>query len=63
MANEKRAMWHLQLGVCRTKRGLKTHLKIIGYNDLRLLMAFLHCSLGNLTDKAWRFIKPVKEQV
>jgi len=61
MINEKRAKWHLRLGVCRTKGGLKIHLKIINCNDIRLLMTYLHCSLEDLTEKAWRYIKPVKE--
>ncbi|MBW8017087.1 MAG: hypothetical protein FVQ82_12955 [Planctomycetes bacterium] len=61
MINEKRAKWHLRLPVCRTKRGLKLHLANAILDDIRLLMMYLHCSLEDLTEKAWRYIKPVKE--
>jgi len=60
MDSVERAKWHLQLGVCRTKRGLKTHLEIISFDDIRLLMRYLRCSLEDLTEKAWHYIKPVK---
>ena len=53
MIDETRAKWHLTLPVCRIKRGLQTHLSLISFDDLHLLMVFCGCTLEDLIDKAW----------
>lgn len=55
--DEKRIQWHLSTPVCRTLRGVKTHLRLISFDDLRLLMTYLNCPLNDLVDKVWSRIK------
>jgi len=60
MIDEARARWHLLVPVCRTKRGLRTHLGIISCQDLKLLCRYLNCSVNDLVDKAWACSKGLR---
>ena len=46
----QRAEWLLSPAVCETKRGVKTHLDIISFDDLRCLIMYLHCSLEDVIE-------------
>jgi len=49
----KRAEWLLSIAVCRTKTGLRTHLNLIGIDDLKVLLKYLRCPLEELVERAW----------
>ncbi len=54
---EKRVQWHLKVAVCRTLRGIRTHLSLISFDDLRLLMRFFGCELGEIDYRMYHGIK------
>ena len=53
----KRAEWLLSIAVCTTKTGLWTHLNLIGFDDLKVLLKYLRCSLDDLVEKSWAYKK------
>ena len=53
----EKAKWHLKLGVCGTKRGIRTHFRIFGFEDMKLVMRFLCCSVDDLVETAYDYVK------
>ena len=47
---KQRAEWLLMPAVLETKRGVKIHLDIISFDDLRCLIVSLHCSIEDVVD-------------
>jgi len=61
---KKRIQWHLDVPVCRTLRGLRTHLGFINMGELWQLAYHLECdSVESLTKKMWAMIKGRKKAV
>ena len=52
-----RCLWHLQVPVCRTLRGVKTHLRLIGLADVQLLVRYFSCSADDLVARFWCCVK------
>ena len=53
-----RLEWHLDVPVCRTLRGLATHLSLIGLGQVQQLSYELDCDgLMSLTKKMWAMEK------
>ena len=57
MINYDRVKWHLTLPVCRTKRGLRTHIAGLNILDCLELMEYLGCTHKSLLQAAWDYIK------
>ena len=47
---KQRAEWLLMPAVLETKRGVKIHLDIISFDDLRCLLVYLHCPLEDVIE-------------
>jgi len=43
--------------VCRTLRGVKTHVSLLGWADLRLLVRFFNCAIDDLVGRFWLWAK------
>jgi len=55
-----RIEWHLEVPVCRTLRGTRRHLELIGIRDLALLCRWFGCSAVEITERLWAWAKGPK---
>jgi len=46
--------------VCRTLRGVKTHVSLLGWADLRLLVRFFNCAIDDLVGRFWLWAKKTR---
>ena len=59
----KRIEWHLGIAVCRTKRGVRTHLGLTSMDDLKLLCRQLNCGANEIVDRMYAVINKCKKQL
>jgi len=61
-AETKRVSWHLGVAVCRTKRGVRTHLGLFSLDELKLLCRRFNCSANEIVDRMYAAIKKCKQK-
>ena len=52
-AEKQRLRRHLKTPVCETLRGVKRHLDVISFDEIRFLCGALMCSVDELIDVMW----------
>lgn len=55
-----RVAWHLRLPVCDLKSGIRRHLALISFEDLRLLCRFFRTNIAELEERFWHWMKFAK---
>jgi len=55
--------WHINVPVCETRAGVKVHLGLLKFDDLRELVSVLGCSLDDLVDVIYKIKRASKRHV
>ncbi|MFA5553490.1 MAG: hypothetical protein WDA68_02900 [Phycisphaerae bacterium] len=53
----KRVAWHLNIPFCKTLRNIRVHIRLVSFDDLRLLLSQFNCSLEELPKRFFGAVK------